>query len=756
MRWLRLIGIVILVIALLGLGAFSWFSNEYLADLPQDLGNLRDFRPPTACTITDEAGTVLDSFYLERRYPVADIEDDDFPDFVWQAFIAAEDRRFFEHPGVDLLGILRAIVRNAQAGRTVEGGSTLTQQLVKNILLTNEQSIDRKIKEAVLAWRMERELDKMEILRLYMDFIYLGSGNYGVEAAAQDYFDKTAAELLPHEVATIAALIPAPSHYSPRTNPREALRRRRLVLRAMAEEGFLDAQEVNDKWLNEPLVLSKGKRGADRGEKTAYITVVRREIQKYYGSNATIDGLNIVTPYNAEIQRIAVEGTRQAARDHLERQGPRPIRARSGRRPPFPDSDCFHVQVGDGGDLSELRAGAMTYRLVPDDRTRRVFDEREDKYPSALASQIRGGEILAVCLAPDHDEPEVDGRPWVTIDDEPWAESAAVVIHHPTGRVIAVTGGVGPGELEGFVRGVQAQRQPGSSFKPYVYATALAKGRSQLDIMVDRPFRIGDWAPQNYGKSYRGRMPVRIALTRSTNTIAAQLMAEVGPEAVTRTAYALGVRTPLRQDVTIALGSSEVTPLDQATGYSSLARGGVYMDPVFVLRVEDAGGGIIAEAGQEAYEGGQPLPGGVRKRVLPAGVAAETVDMLKSVVQFGTGRRAYRPDVDRAGKTGTTNSFYDGWFVGLTPEHAIAVWVGTDGYVTLGDRETGGKLCLDAWIAIAEALMAFETKTRFPIPDDAVMVDWNGMPVAQRRGGVHGSVLSVPPLGAAPLATVDR
>ncbi|MEN0065866.1 MAG: PBP1A family penicillin-binding protein, partial [Myxococcota bacterium] len=710
----------------------------------------------TACTITDEAGNQLDSFYLERRYPVEDITDPTFPRYVWQAFVAAEDRRFFEHPGVDALGILRAIMVNARAGRTVEGASTLTQQLVKNILLTNEKSLDRKIKEAVLAWRMERELTKMEILRLYMDFIYLGSGNYGVEAAAQDYFGKTARDLLPHEIATIAALIPAPSHYSPRTNPEEALRRRRLVLRAMVEEGFLDATEVSEKWNLEPLVLSPGRRGADRGAKTSYITVVRREIQKYYGSNATIDGLHIVTPYNAKVQEVAVRGTREAAEAHLKRQGPRPIKARSGRRPPFPDKDCFRVQVPENGDLGALRAGAMKYSLLNEDRGRRVFDEREDKRPSPLRSQIGGGEILAVCLADDAPAPAADEPPWVTIDDEPWAQSAAVVIHHPTGRVVAVTGGVGPGELEGFVRGVQAQRQPGSSFKPYVYASALELGKSQLDIMVDRPIRIGNWAPQNYGKNFRGPMPIRIALTRSTNTIAVQLMLEAGPQRVAKLAYNLGVRTPLRPDLTMALGTSEVTPLDQAVGYAGLARGGVPTDPIFVLRVEDAAGGVIAEAGEPAYPGGRRLPGGPKERVMSPGVAAETVDMLKSVVRFGTGRRAYRDDVDRAGKTGTTNNFVDGWFVGLTPEHAIAVWVGTDGYGTLGDKETGGKASLPAWIAIAETLMEFETETRFPIPDEVVLVPWQGQQVALRRGGVHNSVLPLPPLTKQPLASVDR
>ncbi|MEM6931237.1 MAG: penicillin-binding transpeptidase domain-containing protein, partial [Myxococcota bacterium] len=198
------------------------------------------------------------------------------------------------------------------------------------------------------------------------------------------------------------------------------------------------------------------------------------------------------------------------------------------------------------------------------------------------------------------------------------------------------------------------------------------------------------------------------------------------------------------------------TPLDQATGYAGLARGGVPTDPIFVLRVEDAGGGLIARAGEPAYQGGPKLPGAPQARVLAAGVAAETLDMMKSVVRFGTGRRAYRPDVDRAGKTGTTNNFVDAWFVGVTPEHAIAVWVGTDGYGTLGDRETGGKASLPAWIQIADILMEFETETRFPIPDDVVMVEWQGQDVAMRRGGVHDSVLSLPPLGSRPLAAVDR
>ena len=340
MTWLRwfavFVGLTVLVSIL---AAFSAF-NSLLEGMPEtDMASLRQWRPATACQIRDAEGNTLDSFYIERRYPV---DVNELPDHVWRAFVAAEDRRFFDHPGVDALGIARALMVNLRAGRTVEGGSTLTQQLVKNIILTNEKSLERKAKEAVLAWKLERELSKKEILNLYLDLIYLGSGNYGVEAAARDYFGKPAKDINAAEAATIAALIPAPSRYSPRTNPDEALRRRRLVLRAMVEEGWLEPEHP---WNDHELVLSPGNRGSDRGARTSYVTVVRREVQRLFGEAAMKKGLIVYTPYNAEVQQVAVDGTQMAAERHLERQGPRVIRARSGERPYFPRESCFDVQV---------------------------------------------------------------------------------------------------------------------------------------------------------------------------------------------------------------------------------------------------------------------------------------------------------------------------------------------------------------------------------------------------------------------------
>ena len=398
--------------------------------------------------------------------------------------------------------------------------------------------------------------------------------------------------------------------------------------------------------------------------------------------------------------------------------------------------------------MTKLRAGAVEYELLAEQRNLWVFDEREGKR-KPLAWQLKGGEILGVCR---YAEQAADGT-LVELDTSPWVQSAAVVVHHPTGNVIAVTGGIGEGELEGFVRGVQATRQPGSSFKPYVYAAAFRrKGLGQLSKIVDRPISYGGWTPKNYSGGYSGSMTIRTALTRSTNTVAVQLMAMAGPEYVADLAYALGVRTPLRPDLTMALGSSEVTPLDQAMGYSAIARGGVPAEPIFITRVEDADGNLLAEAG-DVLEDGTRLPGAPQPRALEPGLAFETLDMMRSVVQFGTGRRAHRDYEDRAGKTGTTNNFVDGWFVGVTPSHAIAVWVGSDGSGTLGDKETGGKASLPTWIAIAEALP--EGPARFPIPDEAVMVTWAGQKVAVRRGTVPPNILPVPRLDDRPLALLD-
>jgi penicillin-binding protein 1A len=731
-----LLGTLVATSALVA-AAWGWFDQAILSDLPTDLSDLRTFRPLTACEIADKDGAVVDSFYLERRFWV---ELDSLPDHVWQSFIAAEDQHFFEHPGIDLIGITRAVLANFRSGDKTQGGSTLTQQLVKNLLLSPEKSYVRKIKEIVLSWRLERELTKREILQLYVNFVFLGSGNYGVEAAARDYFGRPAKDLDAGEAALLAGLVPAPSRYSPRRDPEIAKWRRSLVLGRMVDEGWIDPVDAID-YDDAPVLSTERGGGEVRGDATAYVTMVRREIRRLFGPDEPFTrGMRIVTAYDPAVQRAAIEATDRAMSDHLERQGPRAVldRAYQGDAPPDPIEPCFVARVPRGKDLGALETATRTWVLRSPDRSASVFDERQGM-PRPLGSQVWGGELLAVCRDGDGDA--------VVLDRRPWAQSAAVVVENATGAIVAITGGSDV-TLEGFVRGAQARRQPGSSFKPYVYGTALAHGRTQLDTVIDAPLFLPAgggkvWSPKNYGGGFAGAVTLRRAMASSLNTVAVRLALEVGPAEIARVAKGLGVKTPLRTDLTMALGSSEVTPLDQAMGYAALARLGVPVEPVWISRVEDGTGEVVGRAGGPMLlESGTTriLPGAPGARVLPAGVAYELVDVLREVVRAGTARRAWVEGYDRAGKTGTTNNCVDAWFVGTTPRYTVAVWVGTDGTGTLGERETGGKAALPAWISIVDALPD-QQGLQFPVPDDAVRVQTSSGLLGFVRGEVPDEAL---------------
>lgn len=748
-RLLRILGLLLLsltALALLGaLYGWTWLQSNVLSQLPEDLSSFRDFRPLTSCRVFASDGSLIDEFYLERRVWV-DI--DELPDHVWQAFVAAEDRRFFEHEGVDLPGIARAIVVNLQAGHIEQGGSTLTQQLVKNLLVGKEKSYTRKLKEAVLAWRLEEELDKREILELYLNYVALGSGNYGVEAAARDYFGFSARNLDAGQAALLAGLVPAPSRYSPRANPELAASRRALVLRLMVAEGMLSA-EAAALLQDAPVLNPRDGRGVDRPA-VAYATEVRREIRRLFGDQAPFSvGLQVHTPVDLALQQVAEASIRTALHDHLARAGAAAITGHlepaewpaflerggdlaqdpEGHRaiPPEP-GQCFRVLVGEGG-LDELRAGPWTGRASEAARAALIRATEEEQPPRPLAEVAAPGDVVRVCL-------DADGA--ASLSSQPWAEGAAVVLENRTGRVRAIVGGY-QDTLEGFVRATQARRQPGSSFKPYVYAAALLNGHTQRDTVIDGPIALpagggGVWSPSNYDEKYEGALPMRRALARSLNTVAVRLILETGAAEVSRLAARMGVRTPIRSDLTIALGSSEVTPMDQALGYATIARGGVTTEPVWIESVADADGRPLGEAGDTLRVGGAvaALPGGAGTRALPAGVAYELADMLREVVRAGTARRAWVDGHDRAGKTGTTNGFQDAWFIGFTPSHTVAVWIGTDGTTTLGDKETGGKAALPAWVRIVEALPD-DGGERLPVPPDVVFQPLDGQWVAVPR-----------------------
>ena len=739
----------------------AWVEREVLADLPQDLSSFRSWRPPASCIVRGADGSEIDSFFVERRIWV---DLDTLPPHVAQAFIAAEDARFYAHEGVDPWGIARALVANLQGGETSQGASTLTQQLVKNLIVGKERSYRRKLREAVMAYRLENELSKDQILELYLNFIFLGAGNYGVEAAARDYFAKGAAALNPGEAALLAGLVPAPSRYQPRRSPERARWRRSLVLRRLVDAGYMSADDAQ-RYEQAPVFIPDPAPAGSTGTGAAYVTQVRREVRRLFGDTLPFSaGLSVDTAYDARVQAVAEAAVREATAKVVARQGypvvHAPPPAGTPTVPlPVPDdvARCFAVEVGRKG-LSEVIDGAGRVWTIPTELHQTSVHGDAETPARPLSAVVRPGLRLDVCRPTDAAPVGEGVRGVVVPRTEAWVEGAVVVLDHRTGEVVALVGGNTVG-LEGFVRATQARRQPGSSFKPYVYAAAMVNGLGQLDTVVDAPISLpagngSSWSPKNYAGGYAGALPLREAMARSLNTVAVRLALEAGPAQIAALARAMGVQSTLRTDLTLALGSSEVTPMDQALGYATIARMGLPTEPVYITRLVDAAGQQTLPGEVYAPEGADGpqlrVPGGPLARALPAGVAYELADMLRGVVESGTAKAARRPGLDRAGKTGTTNDFLDAWFVGFTPQHVIAVWIGTDGTRSLGPNETGGKAALPVWLAVAEALGP-QPNARLALPDEAMVLPtpsgWRGF----RRGGAPQALLAVPPLTAAPL-----
>lgn len=763
----RATGVGLLLAIVGGWFGYQWFDKEILSTLPATLGKATEFRVPCSVQVFDAEGDRVDQFYLERRVWVPLPE---LPDHAWKAFIASEDRRFFEHEGVDPQGILRALIVNLTGGGTSQGGSTITQQIVKNLLVGKEKSYRRKMREAVLAYRLERELTKMQLIELYVNYIALGNGNYGVEAASQDYFGVSARDLDPGQSAMLAGLVPAPSRYSPRHHPELAASRREIVLKLMVAQGYITAVEASQH-LADPVVIPRSSGAPDSG--AAYLTEVRREVRRLFGNDMPfLEGMQVFTPYQPDVQRVVERAVQDGLKALEARQGARgPTRnvadaereawlARGDRlkinldtgkfRDPLP-GECFSALADDG--TGAITAAEFHFTLATSDldtKVRRARQGQGDKSkpaaeaPKPLRDVLRRGDVVEVCLAP-----AAEGVGIVHRLARPWAESAAVVLENATGHVIALSGGYEVG-LEGFIRATQARRQPGSSFKPVIYASAVMNGKRQSDIVFDAPFSIPGsnglpWSPKNYDGKYHGNIPLRTAMALSLNTVAVRLGAEVGIDKVVALARGLGVRSPLRSDLTVALGSSEVTPMDQAMMYSSLAREGIRIDPVWVTQVVDRKGKQLAGEGETVMLGDElrTMPGGPGERVMDAASAYVTVDMMRNVFYNGTAKKGRREGMDFAGKTGTTSNFVDAWFVGYSPRYTVAVWVGTDGQSSLGDKETGGKSALPMWSTIMGYLPNVQGE-RFPVPDGVMLLPWDKYWLAYDRHNLPPDVIDIP------------
>jgi penicillin-binding protein 1A len=754
--WLRrTIALAVIFVGTFGLLDGAW--RALCPGLDAELAPLLAWRPAQDIVLLDRHGVVFDRMSDERRSwaPLSEL-----PPVLIEAVLAAEDRRYYQHRGVDLRAITRALHANLSAGGVVQGGSTLSQQLVKNLVVGGERSLHRKINEALLARRLDERLSKDEQLERYLNLVYLGGGNHGVEAAAQDYFGRPAKALGAGQAALLAGLIRAPSRDDPRAAPERGRAARDRVLRAMIDEGTLSAAE-GEALMAAPLDLAPAHASA-AGAPVAYQTAARTAaLALYGGAPPWSEALVLRTALDPALQAAAEAAVEAAARAVEDRNGvagailglsAEELRARSDRGgAPVRAGACFEARVeGRGG---RLVAGDWSGALHPEDGRLRARPQ-PGRAPGRVRDGLENGALLPICL---------DKALRARLDRRPWVEGAAVVIEVETGAVRAATAGRRP-TLMGFHRGTQAQRQPGSAFKPFVYAAALEAGMDQLDTVLDAPIRVPgspgrpDWQPRNFSPGFAGPLPMRAALARSLNTPAVRIAQKVGPQAVIDVATKLGVHGPLRADLALSLGASEVTVLDMAVAGANLARMGWVREPVWIEGVE-ARGRCCARPGDPLPGGplGATLPGALGPRAVRGSTARQLIEMMQGAVSHGTARDAARPGEPLAAKTGTTTDALDAWFVAIRPDHVVVVWLGADDHAPLGPEETGGRAALPAARAILDALPP--PQAGFAVPDDVLVLPSGTatLSLPRDRPAALNRIRRAPPmrLPEAPVETTD-
>lgn len=710
---------VLFATVLAGVGLFAFYI-KLDSSLPSARA-LKEYQPPIVSSVYASDGTLIGEFFIERRYV---IPSEQMPPHMVKAFMAAEDVRFYDHGGVDFLGIVRATIRNIQAGEIVQGGSTITQQVVKSLLLTPERTYERKLKEAILAYRIDKTLSKDEILYLYLNQIYFGAGAYGIEAAARTYFDKHASELNMAEVTLLAGLPKAPSRFSPLQNFKAARDRQRYVLQQMTNAGFISEEEAKRIYA-QPLQLAKPKRWTLE-DMNHFTEEVRRQVQARYGRDMLYkEGLKIYTTLDLNAQKAAQkaidQGLRELDKRHTKYRG---VHAN------IPKEEWPQARKALARDNGGLEAGKIVTGLVQSFSEKTGLctvdlGEIQAQLPKSgwewtgasmkRASRLfRPGDVIRVRLQ----KQEKDSLWTVSLEQDPGAEGALMAMDPSTGRVICMVGGRDFQKSQ-FNRATQAARQPGSAFKPIVYAAALDKGYTEASILIDSPLILsggarGAWAPENYDRQFWGPIPLRKALIHSRNVVTVKLLSSIGVKYTIDYAKRLGINSQMSPTLALALGASDVTLQEILTAYSAFANGGNRVQPYLIEKILDRNGKVL--------ENHQPKP----ERVISAQTAYLMTHLLSGVVEEGTGTRAKAINRPAAGKTGTTNEMKDAWFVGYTPELLAGVWVGYDDHhVSLGKGETGGRAACPIWVSFMQEALKERPVRTFPIPPGIVLARVN-------------------------------
>lgn len=687
--------ILVSVLLVLGVIAAVLVIAHFEEGLPSVEQLKKGYAPPQVTRILARDGTVLADLFTERRtvIPFAEI-----PAHAKLAFLAAEDASFYEHEGLNYLGILRALLANLRSGATRQGGSTITQQVVKNVLLDSERTYKRKIRETILARRLEQYLTKDEILGLYLNHIYLGHGRYGIEEAARYYFGKRARALELSESALLAGLVASPEHFSPRKSPERALERRRYVLGQMLEKGFVD-RALHDSVIEAPLRLAPASE-AESELCPEGVEAARKVLDTVASSSK--GGFEVTTTIVPGLQAAARKAVREGLDAYATRHYLRPpftALPRSGWGKPLSGRPSVHRVVV--GTVTATDDKLDTIDVKVGDVTGRIFLAQESRYnPGGLSpSQFTTpGALLRVSLL---SSPESGELPPLRLELGP--EAALVAIDVRTREILALVGSYEavPGGLD---RGTLARRQPGSSFKPFVYGYALhARQITPATVLELAP------APGSPPDAPSRRVAVRDAVARSDNAAAVRVLRDAGAPAVVAFAHALGIESNLGATDSLALGAYEVTPLEITNAFATFASGGEVANATLLSRIQGPGG-------REVPLPSHPPP----RRVLEADEAYLVTSLLRSVVTYGTGRRAEALHRAVAGKTGTTNQAKDAWFVGYSTDIVCGVWVGYDDALPLGSGESGGSTALPIWVSFMKAAVADKPATEFSRPGTIV------------------------------------
>jgi len=686
--------------ALLGLGGALYY---YSHDLPRTDRLSEGYAPPQMTRIVARDGTLIGSIFSERRtvVPLASL-----PDYVKTAFLAAEDAAFYEHRGLNYFGLLRAIARNLRAGEVRQGGSTITQQVVKNVLLTQERTFERKMKETLLAFRIERELKKDQILEMYLNHIYLGHGRYGVEEAARFLFAKHARELDLAEAATLAGIVAAPERYSPRKNAELAKKRRHYVLTQMRNKGFMTPEvfaEVDRAPLRvAPAAETQSDIAPEFVEEARKILVARR------GDDALKGGYTVTTTLEPELQTRAREALRRGLDAYLKRQKLEPPFTLPKRllwgKPHQGAVKQHRIYAGHVEAIDDVK-GILSVAVGSAHGQVNVFSEErfnpKHLRPSELFAQ---GALVRVRILDDPKDLGAEEPLRLALELGP--EAALVAWDVASGDIRALVGSYEalPGSLD---RATGARRQPGSSFKPILYSAALDAGRVTPATVFEFPAKE---PPQEGKEALPERISLRQGIAQSDNRVAIEVLHRTTAPPVIEMAQKLGWTGTLGEGDSLALGAYEATPLEMTRAFSVFATQGVLRTPRFVSAITSGRGEAM------------PLPGEPETRVMRPEVAYVMTNLLTSVVQEGTGQRANSLGLPVAGKTGTTNQAKDAWFVGFSTDLVVAVWVGYDDALPLGWGESGARTALPIWVEFMKAATAGKPSVDFPRPPGVVEV----------------------------------